>query len=206
MRFSVSFRPILAEAETAAWARANAILETRRLREADRPGQGGPQQSEGARRLLAAADKGRRLDNAPVDGDRQGAGLSARSSSTALVGAPEQAGRRARSGGRSDVLARPPSPDPGGLLIRWEDAVRTMARRRLIPRRARQLAGDSFDRSLPPCSLARRASVMDVSGICARRHPGDDSLVPLRREAAAAALAASAAADFYRSCRGRPLL
>ncbi|MCP3022343.1 LLM class flavin-dependent oxidoreductase [Cupriavidus basilensis] len=89
VRFSVSFRPILAQTETAAWARANAILEqTRRLREAAGLGQGGPQQSEGARRLLAAADKGPRVDKRLWTEIAKLTG--ARSNSTALVGTPEQ--------------------------------------------------------------------------------------------------------------------
>ncbi|MGO4157075.1 LLM class flavin-dependent oxidoreductase [Cupriavidus sp. YAF13] len=89
VRFSVSFRPILAQTETAAWARANAILEeTRRLREAAGLGQGGPQQSEGARRLLAAADRGPRVDKRLWTEIAKLTG--ARSNSTALVGTPEQ--------------------------------------------------------------------------------------------------------------------
>ena len=63
VRFSVSFRPILADTEEAAWARAENILaETKRLRVVQGYNRGGPQQSEGARRLLAAADKGPRID------------------------------------------------------------------------------------------------------------------------------------------------
>ncbi|AFQ50754.1 LLM class flavin-dependent oxidoreductase [Burkholderia cepacia] len=89
VRFSVSFRPILAATEDEAWARAHRILDdTRRLREAAGLGTGGPQQSEGARRLLAAAERGARVDKrlwteiATLTG--------ARSNSTALVGTPEQ--------------------------------------------------------------------------------------------------------------------
>ncbi|MEK5768568.1 LLM class flavin-dependent oxidoreductase, partial [Acinetobacter schindleri] len=56
VRFSVSFRPILAETEEQAWARADHILaETKRLRVVQGYNRGGPQQSEGAKRLLAAA-------------------------------------------------------------------------------------------------------------------------------------------------------
>ena len=89
VRFSVSFRPILAETEDKAWARAEAILaETRRLRVVQGFGRGGPQQSEGARRLLAAAEKGARVDKRLWTAIAQETG--ARSNSTALVGTPEQ--------------------------------------------------------------------------------------------------------------------
>ena len=89
VRFSVSFRPILADTEAQAWARADAILaETRRLRVVQGFGRGGPQQSEGARRLLAAAEKGTRLDKLLWTAIAQETG--GRSNSTALVGTPEQ--------------------------------------------------------------------------------------------------------------------
>ncbi len=51
-------------------------------------GRGGPQQSEGARRLLAAAEKGSRLDKRLWTAVAQEIG--GRSNSTALVGTPEQ--------------------------------------------------------------------------------------------------------------------
>ncbi|KVH46093.1 LLM class flavin-dependent oxidoreductase [Burkholderia diffusa] len=89
VRFSVSFRPILAATEDEAWARAHRILdETRRLREAAGLGTGGPQQSEGARRLLAAAERGSRVDKRLWTEIAKLTG--ARSNSTALVGTPEQ--------------------------------------------------------------------------------------------------------------------
>jgi len=89
VRFSVSFRPILAATEDAAWARAERILEeTRRLRVQAGYSRGGPQQSEGARRLLAAAEKGTRVDKRLWTAIAQETG--ARSNSTALVGTPEQ--------------------------------------------------------------------------------------------------------------------
>lgn len=89
VRFSVSFRPILAATEDDAWARAHRILdETRRLREAAGLGTGGPQQSEGARRLLAAAERGSRVDKRLWTEIAKLTG--ARSNSTALVGTPEQ--------------------------------------------------------------------------------------------------------------------
>ncbi len=89
VRFSVSFRPILAETEDAAWARAQRILaETKRLREAAGLAAGSPQQSEGARRLLAAAERGPRVDKRLWTEIAQLSG--GRSNSTALVGTPEQ--------------------------------------------------------------------------------------------------------------------
>ncbi|TWC71082.1 LLM class flavin-dependent oxidoreductase [Herbaspirillum sp. SJZ099] len=90
--FSVSFRPILADTEEKAWARAESILaETRRLRAGNaklHPAYTGPQQSEGARRLLAAADKGARVDKRLWTAIAKETG--ARYNSTALVGTPEQ--------------------------------------------------------------------------------------------------------------------
>jgi alkanesulfonate monooxygenase len=89
IRFSVSFRPILAETEDAAWKRAEGILErTRALRVQQGYSRGGPQQSEGARRLLAAADKGERVDKRLWTAIAKETG--GRSNSTALVGTPEQ--------------------------------------------------------------------------------------------------------------------
>ncbi|KMW44718.1 LLM class flavin-dependent oxidoreductase [Ralstonia insidiosa] len=89
IRFSVSFRPILADMEEAAWARAERILErTRALRLQQGYSRGGPQQSEGARRLLAAAEQGERVDKRLWTAIAKETG--ARSNSTALVGTPEQ--------------------------------------------------------------------------------------------------------------------
>lgn len=89
LRFSVSFRPILAATEDAAWARAERILErTRALRQEAGFSRGGPQQSVGAQRLLAAAAKGNRVDKRLWTAIAQETG--ARSNSTALVGTPEQ--------------------------------------------------------------------------------------------------------------------
>jgi len=89
VHFSVSFRPILAATEDEAWARAHRILgETRRLRDAAGLAAGSPLQSEGARRLLAAADRGTRVDKRLWTEIAKLTG--ARSNSTALVGTPEQ--------------------------------------------------------------------------------------------------------------------
>jgi alkanesulfonate monooxygenase len=89
VRFSVSFRPILAATEKAAWERAEHILEeTRRLRAEQGLTEGTPQQSEGARRLLAAAGDGVRADDRLWTGVAKEIG--GRSNSTALVGTPSQ--------------------------------------------------------------------------------------------------------------------
>lgn len=89
VRFSVSFRPVLAETEEKAWARADSILErTRTLRVQQGYSRGGPQQSEGARRLLAAAEQGDRVDQRLWTAIARETG--GRSNSTGLVGTPEQ--------------------------------------------------------------------------------------------------------------------
>jgi len=89
VRFSVSFRPILANTETAAWERAEHILdETRRLRAEQGLDKAGPLQSEGARRLLGAAGEGVRADERLWTAVAKEIG--GRSNSTALVGTPEQ--------------------------------------------------------------------------------------------------------------------
>ncbi len=89
IRFSLSFRPILAATEDAAWARAEKILETtKRL-----GGQGwlgpnnGAPANEGSRRLLEAAAQGERLDRCLWTGIAAATG--ARGNTTALVGTPE---------------------------------------------------------------------------------------------------------------------
>ena len=88
--FSISFRPILGRTEDEAWARAERILEdTRRLRVQQGYARGvGPQQSEGAQRLLADAAKGDRVDERLWTAIARE--LGGRSNSTSLVGTPEQ--------------------------------------------------------------------------------------------------------------------
>ena len=89
VRFSVSFRPILASTEKAAWERAEHILEeTRRLRVEQGFSRSGPQQSEGAKRLLAASGDGVRADDRLWTAVAKEIG--GRSNSTALVGTPAQ--------------------------------------------------------------------------------------------------------------------
>jgi alkanesulfonate monooxygenase len=89
IEFSISFRPILGATESEAWAKADRVLEdTRRLRVVQGFSQGGPQQSEGARRLLADAAKGDRVDDHLWTAIARETG--GRSNSTSLVGTPEQ--------------------------------------------------------------------------------------------------------------------
>jgi alkanesulfonate monooxygenase len=90
VRFSLSFRPILADTEARAWERAADILATvRRVRGAAALGAPNPApQNVGSQRLLAAASQGdvvdKRLWTAVA------AATGARGNTTALVGTPEQ--------------------------------------------------------------------------------------------------------------------
>jgi alkanesulfonate monooxygenase len=126
LRFSVSFRPILAETEGKAWDRADRILEqTRRLRAEAGWSRGGPQQSEGARRLLKVAERGDVVDERLWTGVARETG--ARSNSTALVGTPEQV---------AQALAKYVDLGVGKLLIRGFDPLEDVVDygRELIPR------------------------------------------------------------------------
>jgi alkanesulfonate monooxygenase len=88
-RFSVSFRPILAETETRAWQRAEAILQrVRDVRAAAGLGAASKPENIGSQRLLEAAAKGARLDKRLWTAVASETG--ARGNSTALVGTPEQ--------------------------------------------------------------------------------------------------------------------
>ncbi|MNZ43815.1 Methanesulfonate monooxygenase [compost metagenome] len=89
-RFSVSFRPIVADTEEAAWKRAAEVLEqVRANRERlGLPLHGHTPQNVGSQRLLAAAGQGEVLDTRLWTGVARITG--ARWNSTALVGTPEQ--------------------------------------------------------------------------------------------------------------------
>jgi len=87
--FSLSLRPILADTEEAAWARADAFLaRARALREKAGLIRGDTTASEGSRRLLEAASRGSRLDKRLWTGMAQLTG--AQGNSTSLVGTPDQ--------------------------------------------------------------------------------------------------------------------
>jgi alkanesulfonate monooxygenase len=89
-RFSLSVRPILADTEEEAWARAEAILE-RATALQDQTGYRKPADGHataGAKRLLALADQGARVDKRLWTAIAQLTG--ANSNTTALVGTPEQ--------------------------------------------------------------------------------------------------------------------
>ena len=89
-RFSLSFRPILADTEEKAWAKAEATLARAKAVQ-DRTGfvrkPGGPA-NEGSKRLLALAAQGERLDKRLWTG--MAALTDARGNSTSLVGTPQQ--------------------------------------------------------------------------------------------------------------------
>lgn len=126
LRFSVSFRPILADTEARAWERAECILEqTRALRAQAGWARGGPQQSEGARRLLQVAERGDVVDERLWTAIARETG--ARSNSTALVGTPEQV---------AQALAKYVDLGVGTLLIRGFDPLEDTVDygRELIPR------------------------------------------------------------------------
>ena len=89
-RFSLSVRPILADTEEKAWAKAEAIL-ARATALQDKTGHRKPADGHataGARRLLALADQGTRIDKRLWTEIAKLTG--ANSNTTALVGTPEQ--------------------------------------------------------------------------------------------------------------------
>ena len=88
--FSLSFRPILAETEAAAWAKAEAILQTiKRVRgEASLGPAAGTPQNAGSQRLLDAAALGDRPEGRLYTAIARATG--ARGNTTALVGTPGQ--------------------------------------------------------------------------------------------------------------------
>jgi alkanesulfonate monooxygenase len=88
IRFSLSLRPILADTEAKAWARADEILELARdPAERNNGFRKAPPANAGSQRLLAAAAQGARLDKCLWTGI---AGLlGAQGNFNALVGTPE---------------------------------------------------------------------------------------------------------------------
>jgi alkanesulfonate monooxygenase len=89
IRFSLSVRPVLAETEAAAWARADRIIARIRELRAGAVGSGGPKpESIGSRRLLEAAAGGRVRDTRLWT--EVAAAVGAGANTTALVGTPEQ--------------------------------------------------------------------------------------------------------------------
>jgi len=89
VRFSLSFRPILAATEERAWARAEALLERiKAARSAKGLTAAAAPPNEGSRRLLAAAAQGDRLDKRLYTAIAAVTG--AQGNSTALVGTPDQ--------------------------------------------------------------------------------------------------------------------
>jgi alkanesulfonate monooxygenase len=91
VRFSLSFRPILADTEEAAWAKAERILgRIREVRGQAALGAGGKAapQNAGSQRLLAAAARGDRPEGRLYTAIARETG--ARGNTTALVGTPRQ--------------------------------------------------------------------------------------------------------------------
>ncbi|SDB68996.1 LLM class flavin-dependent oxidoreductase [Belnapia rosea] len=89
IRFSMSFRPVLAGTEEAAWARADAIIARIRELRAGAVGSGGPKpESVGSRRLLDAAAGGRVRDKRLWT--EVAAAVGAGANTTGLVGTAEQ--------------------------------------------------------------------------------------------------------------------
>jgi alkanesulfonate monooxygenase len=88
IRFSLSFRPILAETEEAAWARAESIKQRIIELRAKAGLVTKAPANEGSRRLLAAAAQGERLDKRLWTGAALVTG--ARGNTTSLVGTPQQ--------------------------------------------------------------------------------------------------------------------
>lgn len=90
VKFSLSLRPVIAETEEAAWAKADAIVaQTKALREkAGLPTTGHTPPNAGSQRLLDAAKQGTRLDKRLWTG--VAAVTGAAGNSTGLVGTPQQ--------------------------------------------------------------------------------------------------------------------
>jgi alkanesulfonate monooxygenase len=89
IRFSLSVRPVLADTEEAAWARAERIIARIRELRADAVGGGGPKpESVGSKRLLEAAAGGRVRDKRLWT--EVAAAVGAGANTTGLVGTPEQ--------------------------------------------------------------------------------------------------------------------
>ncbi|MGE0418531.1 MAG: LLM class flavin-dependent oxidoreductase [Acetobacteraceae bacterium] len=88
IRFSLSFRPILADTEDAAWARAESIKQRIIELRAKAGLVTKDPANEGSKRLLAAAAQGERLDKRLWTGAALATG--ARGNTTSLVGTPQQ--------------------------------------------------------------------------------------------------------------------
>ena len=144
VRFSLSFRPILADTEEAAWAKAERILG--RIREvrgqAALGGAGnGPPQNAGSRRLLEAAARGDRPEGRLYTAIARETG--ARGNTTALVGTPLQV---------AEALLEYHALGVSTFLIRGFDPLEDAVEygRELLPITKRMLA----ERQAPPSSAA----------------------------------------------------
>lgn len=89
LRYSLSFRPIIADTEAAAWTKAEQILEQARARQTSAgPVLAEKTESVGAKRLMATSRLGDRVDSCLWTGIASLVGGS--HNSTALVGTPDQ--------------------------------------------------------------------------------------------------------------------
>ena len=107
LQYNLSFRPIIAETEDAAWKKARQILES--VEKASRPRSKAPE-AETARRLSSLIEDGEIHDErlwVPNAAAAQGSG-----NSTALVGTPEQV---------SEAIAKYYDLGVAGVLIRGFD-------------------------------------------------------------------------------------
>lgn len=139
VQFSVSFRPIIADTEAAAWAKADTILHTARQRlERAGPVVANKPQSVGAQRLLDTVAQGDRVD------ERLWTGIAALvgggHNSTALVGTPEQV---------ADALLAYYELGVTTFLIRGFDPINDAAEygRKLIPLTHAKVAARQAQRS-----------------------------------------------------------
>ena len=120
IRFSMSFRPVLAGTEAAAWLRADRIIARIRELRADAVGGGGPKpESIGSKRLLDAAAGGRVRDK--LLWTEVAAVVGAGANTTALVGTAEQV---AQALAEYHALGVDHLPDPRLRPARGRGAVR----------------------------------------------------------------------------------
>jgi alkanesulfonate monooxygenase len=144
-RFNVSFRPIIAATESAAWAKADEILAS--VAQTSRPRTSEPE-AETARRLVRLAARGDVHDErlwTPIAAASAGSG-----NTTALVGTPEQV---------ADAVARYYEIGAHGVLLRGFNPVADAAEygRELIPLIREKVA--AIDAGLAPLAAVRRTNV-----------------------------------------------
>ncbi|MEQ8857044.1 MAG: LLM class flavin-dependent oxidoreductase [Pseudomonadales bacterium] len=133
-RFNVSFRPIVADSEEAAWRRAREILD--QVQAEGSRGRRFVPEAENARRLVGLVDQGEIQDErlwVPIAAAAGGSG-----NTTALVGTPAQV---------ADAIARYYALGISGVLLRGFDPVTDTERfgQELIPEIRRRIAAADLD-------------------------------------------------------------